>query len=134
MKDGIDNQLIFEVTCWKCWTELTGIDYKKAKFPFKVDIHHLKANRVFDEFCRVNFIKLIQFDKGGDIRMDKYPTYKCPMCGYDRWRLQRYYYPYLYLWVKELLEELYVKIIKGKRSKGCLCLNCLQEFINVINE
>jgi len=101
--DLIDEQLIFDPTCWKCWNELTNCMFnsKHAKFPFKVDSTYLKDNHVFKQFLAVNQIRTIRIrDKE---KLFKY-FYKCPRCGYDRWTLSRIYYPYLYLYCKEIQE------------------------------
>jgi len=90
----VDEQFIFEVTCWKCWDELVkechGVSYEDAKYPFKVDTHYLHVNKTFHHFCGLHGITKITEGR-----------YKCSNCGYKRWTMSKIYYPYLYLWLRE---------------------------------
>jgi len=98
--NSIDEQFIFEVTCWKCWRDITNISHTRAEFPFRVLTSSIKSNNVFEEFCKANFIR-----KAG-MNQDFIKTYKCPRCSYDDWQVGAVYYPYLYLYVQEIKKGL----------------------------
>jgi len=102
-EDKIDEQLISEVTCWKCWVRLTKVPFDRAKFPFVVDNDSFKANNTFEAFLITNFIRRAGMNS-------QYKTvYKCPNCNYKSWLCNRFYYPYLYLWIEEIKKEQYTK-------------------------
>jgi len=65
----------------------------------------MKANEVLDEFLKVNFIKPILLG-GRHVVRHNLKRYKCPKCGYDGWAVNRYYYPYLYLYIQEIKKGL----------------------------
>jgi len=101
-KDYINK--IFDVTCWKCWGDLTKLDFKNVKYPFKKETSEIrmKGLGVWNAFLLSNSIKHVTIS-GRFVSDRGFILYICPNCGYDKWRVTSVYYPYLYLWIRDML-------------------------------